>query len=297
LHLNKIQSQLSLHGIVFIWGFTAILGKLIDLPSEQLVWWRMGLAWNGLWVIGKFLHAHLSNPRNRWKVWGVGALVALHWLCFFEAAKVSNVTVSLLGLSSSAFFTALLEPFLLKRPIDKKEVLLGLITVIGILLAFPFDRAGNLGLGLLYSFGASVFGTLFSTINGLLKQEESAAAIAKHEFLGGFLVLTVFLVFMDPALSFVAIPSWSNMKYLLLLSWICTSFAFLASVYLLKYITPFTVNLTVNLEPVYGILMALLIFNEHAMITPMFYVGAVIVLISVLLNAWFKRKKNLLVVE
>lgn len=257
----------------------------------------MGLAWIGLWVIGKFLHAHLSNPRNRWKVWGVGALVALHWLCFFEAAKVSNVTVSLLGLSSSAFFTALLEPFLLKRPIDKKEVLLGLITVIGILMAFPFDRAGNLGLGLLYSFGASVFGTLFSTINGLLKQEESAAAIAKHEFLGGFLVLTVFLVFMDPGLSFVAIPSWSNMKYLLLLSWICTSFAFLASVYLLKYITPFTVNLTVNLEPVYGILMALLIFNEHAMITPKFYVGAVIVLISVLLNAWFKRKKNLLEVE
>lgn len=292
MHLNKFQSQLALHGIVLIWGFTAILGKLIDLPSDQLVWWRMGLAWLGLWVIGKFLHAHLVNKKNRWKVWGVGALVALHWLCFFEAAKVSNVTVSLLGLSSSAFFTALLEPYLLKRPIDKKEVLLGLITVVGILLAFPFDRAGNLGLGLLYSFGASVFGTLFSTINGQLKQEESAAAIAKHEFLGGFLVLTFFLLLKDPYLGFVGLPSWNNMKYLLLLSWICTSIAFLASVYLLKYVTPFTVNLTVNLEPVYGIILALLIFKEHSMITPFFYLGALLVLISVLLNAWFKRKKE-----
>ncbi len=283
---------MALHGIVFIWGFTAILGKLIDLPSEQLVWWRMGLAWVGLWVIGKFLHAHLSNPKNRWKVWGVGVLVALHWLCFFESAKVSNVTVSLLGLSSSAFFTSLLEPYILKRPIDRKEVFLGLITVLGIFLAFPFDHPGNLGLGLLYSFGASVFGTLFSTINGLLKQEESAAAIAKHEFLGGFLVLTIFLIFLDPSMRFVSVPSWGNMKYLLILSWICTSFAFLASVYLLKYLTPFTVNLTVNLEPVYGILMALIIFHEHAMLTPMFYGGAAVVMVSVLLNAWFKRKNQ-----
>ena len=248
-------------------------------------------------MIGKFMHAHLQNLKNRWKIWGVGALVALHWLCFFEAAKVSNVTVSLLGLSSSAFFTSLLEPFFLKRKMDGKEVFLGLITVIGILLAFPFDRAGNLGLGLLYSFGASVFGTLFSTINGVLKQEESAAAIAKHEFLGGFLVLTLILLVMDPTLSFAEIPSWSNLKYLLLLSWICTSFAFVASVFLLKYVTPFTVNLTVNLEPVYGILMALVIFKEHAMLTPMFYWGAGVVLVSVLLNAWFKRKKENSLVE
>jgi drug/metabolite transporter (DMT)-like permease len=283
---------LALHGIVFIWGFTAILGKLIDLPSEQLVWWRMGIAWIGLWVIGQFLHAKIESKKVRWKAWGIGILVALHWYFFFEAAKVSNVTISLLGLSATAFFTSFFEPWVLKRNIDWKEVGLGVVTLIGISIAFPFDRSGNLGLGFFYSLLAALFGCSFSTLNSTLLKESTAAGISKHEFLGGFVALTFLLLFQNNHAQIFTLPSWDNLKYLLLLGLICTSFAFLASVYLMKFVSPFTINLTVNLEPVYGILLAFWIFNEQELFSPKFIIGALVVFIAVFANALLKKMKS-----
>ncbi|QXP64717.1 DMT family transporter [Polaribacter sp. HaHaR_3_91] len=286
---NKLNNYLQLHLIVFIWGFTAILGALISLDAIPLVWYRMSLA--VLFIVLYFIIKKKSfkvDKKGLLKFFVTGVIIALHWIFFFKAIKVSNVSVALVTISTGAFFAALIEPIFYKRRINPLEMVLGLIVIFGLYIIFNFESQYKLGI--IYALIASFLSALFSVFNGLFIKEYAANTISLYQLVFGVLFITVYLLVTNGfSVSFFIIPT-SDWIYLLILSSICTAYAFIASVKIMKYISPYTVMLTINLEPIYAIVLALFIFGEKEKMNPEFYFGAFIVLFVVLLNGIIKNK-------
>lgn len=289
---DRILNLLHLHFIVFIWGFTAILGKLITLESLPLVWIRMGLA-------TVFIAIYISITKFSLKVtkrtflWllGGGIVVALHWVTFFLAIKVSTVSVALAMMSTGAFFTALMEPFWYGRKIIGYEILFGLLVIVGLYLIFKVETQYVYGMtiALISAFLAAVF----SLINGKLVQNHRPSIISFYELGVGVLFLTLILgIKGDLSFKLILLPNL-DWIYLTILALICTAYAFIASVRIMRVLTPYTVMLTTNLEPVYGILLAWFIFGSEEKMKPMFYVGALIILITVIANGILKKRANI----
>ncbi|WP_431166529.1 DMT family transporter [Tenacibaculum halocynthiae] len=287
---SKLKHYLLLHFIVFIWGFTAILGALITINAVPLVWFRMLLA-----VI--FIAIYFIVKKKSFKIEKKailkfvisGLIIALHWITFFKAIKVSNVSVALVTMSTGAFFTSLIEPVFFKRRIKAIEIVLGLLVILGLYIIFNFESKYTLGI--IYALVSSFLSALFSVLNGLFVKKYEADLISFYQLLFGVLGVTVFLIFTNQfSLDFFKLPI-SDWFYLLLLSSICTAYAFIASVQVMKYLTPYTVMLTINLEPVYAIILALIIFGEKEQMNVEFYYGAAIVLFVVLLNGLLKNKR------
>lgn len=287
---SKLKHYLLLHFIVFIWGFTAILGALITINAVPLVWFRMLLA-----VI--FIAIYFIVKKKSFKIEKKailkfvisGLIIALHWITFFKAIKASNVSVALVTMSTGAFFTSLIEPVFFKRRIKAIEILLGLLVIFGLYIIFNFESKYTLGI--IYALISSFLSALFSVLNGLFVKKYEADLISFYQLLFGVLGVTVFLIFTNQfSLEFFSLPL-SDWFYLLLLSSICTAYAFIASVHVMKYLTPYTVMLTINLEPVYAIILALIIFGEKEQMNIEFYYGAAIVLFVVLLNGLLKNKR------
>lgn len=289
---DRLLNLLHLHFIVFIWGFTAILGKLITIDSLPLVWIRMGLA--TLFIVVYIIIAKFSLKISRkafWWLLGGGIVVAMHWVTFFLAIKVSTVSVALAMMSTGAFFTALMEPFLYKRKIIGYEIFFGLLVVIGLYLIFKVETQYVYGMtiALISAFLAAVF----SLVNGKLVQTHRPSIISFYELGIGVLFLTVILMVKgDWSMSLIILstPDW---VYLSILALVCTAYAFIASVKVMKILTPYTVMLTTNLEPVYGILLAWFIFGSEEKMKPMFYVGALIILSTVIANGILKQRANI----
>lgn len=278
-----------LHLIVFIYGFTAILGKLISIGSGQLVWWRMVIA---AVVIAAYSYSQgkikKSLLERGWLYAIVGLIIAAHWITFFEAIKVSNVSVTLACLSASALFTALIEPLLFRRKVDPFELIFGAMVVAGLLLIFRFetDYTWGITLALISAFLASAF----NTTNGLLIRKDNPYRISLVEMIGGVIGISAYLIYrgqFNAGLFEVPVLDW---VWLLILGVICTAFAFVVGVKVMEELTPFTVSLTINLEPVYGIILAYLIFDDSERMSPQFYVGTVIIMASLYLNA-LRRKR------
>ncbi|AUC22457.1 MULTISPECIES: DMT family transporter [Polaribacter] len=286
---NKLNNYLQLHLIVFIWGFTAILGALISLDAIPLVWYRMSLA--VVFIVLYFIIKKKSfkvDKKGLAKFFVTGVIIALHWIFFFKAIKVSNVSVALVTISTGAFFAALIEPIFYKRRINPLEMVLGLIVIFGLYIIFNFESQYKLGI--IYALIASFLSALFSVFNGLFIKEYAANTISLYQLVFGVLFITVYLLVTNGfSVSFFIIPT-SDWIYLLILSSICTAYAFIASVKIMKYISPYTVMLTINLEPIYAIVLALFIFGEKEKMNPEFYFGAFIVLFVVLLNGIIKNK-------
>ncbi|WP_282073508.1 DMT family transporter [Polaribacter atrinae] len=286
---NKLNNYLQLHLIVFIWGFTAILGALISLDAIPLVWYRMFLA--VLFIVLYFVVKKKSfkvDKKGIVKFFATGVIIALHWIFFFKAIKVSNISVALVTMSTGAFFVALIEPVFFKRKINPLEMLLGLIVILGLYIIFNFESQYKLGI--IYALIASFLSALFSVFNGLFIKEYAADTISLYQLVFGVLFITVYLLATSGfSISFFVIPT-SDWMYLFVLSSICTAYAFIASVKIMKYISPYTVMLTINLEPIYAIVLALLIFGDKEKMNPEFYFGAFIVLFVVLLNGIIKNK-------
>ncbi|MDN3619430.1 DMT family transporter [Polaribacter undariae] len=286
---SKLNNYLQLHLIVFIWGFTAILGALISLDAIPLVWYRMSLA--VLFIVLYFLIKKKSfkvDKKGLVKFFVTGVIIALHWIFFFKAIKVSNISVALVTISTGAFFAALIEPIFYKRKINPLEMVLGLIVILGLYIIFNFESQYKLGI--IYALIASFLSALFSVFNGLFIKEYAANTISLYQLVFGVLFITVYLLVTNGfSVSFFIIPT-SDWIYLLILSSICTAYAFIASVKIMKYISPYTVMLTINLEPIYAIVLALFIFGEKEKMNPEFYFGAFIVLFVVLLNGIIKNK-------
>jgi len=286
---SKLKNYLLLHLIVLIWGFTAILGALISLDAIPLVWYRMSLA-----VV--FIVLYFVIKKKSFKVDGVGigkffltgVIIALHWIFFFKAIKVSNVSVALVTMSTGAFFVSLIEPLFFKRRINKLEIVLGLIVILGLYIIFSFESQYRLGI--FYALISSLLSAIFSVLNGLFIKKYAASTISLYQLFFGVVFITAYLFFMNGfSISFFKI-SKLDWLYLLILSSFCTAYAFIASVKVMKYLSPYTVVLTLNLEPVYAILLALFIFGEKEKMNIEFYFGAFIVLFVVLVNGIIKNK-------
>lgn len=285
---SKLKDYLHLHVIVFIWGFTAILGKMITVDAIPLVWYRMFLAsiFIGLYFLIRKKKFRIDRA-GIIKFLFTGLIIALHWITFFKAIKVSNVSVALVTMSTGAFFTSLIEPIFFKRKIRLLEILLGAMVIGGLYIIFSFES--HYKWGIIYALISSFLSALFAVLNGLYVKQYDANIISFYQLFFGSGFITFFLLTTGAfTLEFFLLPG-SDWLFLIVLSSVCTAYAFIASVKVMRNLTPYTVMLTINLEPVYAIILALLIFGESEKMNSQFYLGAFIVLFVVLLNAILKN--------
>ena len=288
---DNLNNYLKLHLIVFIWGFTGILGALITLDSTPLVWFRMLFAVFFIFIYIKFKNIPLKiTPKVFLSFIICGLIIALHWVTFFKAIKVSNVSIALSCLSAGAFFTSLLEPILFGKKIIWYEVFFGLIVILGLYIIFQVK--GNYQQGIFLGVASAFLSALFAVINGKFVKKHNPTLISFYELSGGVLFLSIFLLFSNSfSVSFFQL-SLKDFFYLLILSSVCTAYAFIASTAIMKHLSSFTVMLTINLEPIYGIILAVLIFKDKEKMSLQFYIGAAIILLSVILNAIIKSKSK-----
>jgi drug/metabolite transporter (DMT)-like permease len=289
---NNLKHFIHLHFLVFIAGFTAVLGELITNSSVSIVWHRMLIA--SILTIFFILLKNKNlkiNLKQLLKYSFLGLIIALHWITFFEGIEQSNISVTLAMFSTAAFFTSFLEPLFFKRKIIFYEIILGLLVVIGVFLIFKaeFNFINGIILGILSAF----FASLFSVLNGIMIQKDSAFKISFYEFFSGVIFITIYLILTDNIIT-LNIQNYLSLNYLyiFILGSVCTAYAFIASVYLLKFISPYSVVLTYNLEPIYGILLALLFFGENEKMSFQFYIGLFLILSSVLINMYVKKTLN-----
>jgi len=288
---TKLNNYLHLHFLVFIWGFTAILGALISIDAIPLVWYRMFFA--VLFLLIYFLIKKKSlktSPKALLKFLFSGIIIALHWIAFFSAIKVANVSIALVAMSTGALFTSLIEPIFFKRRLILLELFFGLIVIAGLYIIFNVESQYTLGI--IYALIASFLSALFTVLNGLYIKKHEADIISFYQLLFGVGFITIFVL----ATSDFSIQDFSlknsDIVYLLILSSICTAYAFVVSVRIMKYLTPYTVMLTVNLEPVYGIILAVLFFGDKEKMSTPFYIGALVIVITVIINGILKNKKS-----
>lgn len=285
---NNLKSYLQLHFIVFIWGFTAVIGALISLDALPLVWFRMAMATLFIAVYMAIKKTTFTLPPKTVMVFlFAGLIIALHWFTFFKAIKVSNVSVTLACLSTGAFFTSLLEPIFFKRKVIGYEVLFGLFVIVGLYIIFRFE--GDYTYGIILGLASAFLSSCFSIINGKYANKYNPSIISLYEIFGGVFFLSLNLIFTGSFSAEFFILTVNDWLWLLVLASVCTAYAFIVSVEVMKYISPYTVMLTINLEPVYGIIVALLVFNEKEKMSWTFYAGAAIIIMTVIMNAIFKK--------
>ncbi len=286
-----IKYNLLLHLVVLILGFTAILGKLITLPAYELVWYRMMIAVLALLIIIGFRKQSLRLPwRDILKLSGIGFIIAVHWLCFFHAIKVSNVSVTLGCLSVTTLFTSLLEPLIERRRISILEVVIGIIIIFGIYIIFQFET--EYLWGIIFTLIAAFLASLFSVLNKQIALKYKPDVTSFYEMLSGFICLTVFLFLAKDYSDIKLNLTTSDLICLLLLGVVCTAFAFSTTVKIMQKLSAYQVVLAINLEPIYGILTAYFIFGESEHMSPGFYTGASIILVSVLVYTYLKSRNR-----
>ena len=287
---SKLKNQLHLHFIVFIWGFTAILGALISINAIPLVWFRVLLASATLFV---FLKIRKVTFQENWsdliKLLIGGILVALHWVTFFHAIKISTISTTLITLSSSAFFVVIFKPFFEKKKFELYEMVLAVFTILGFIIIFRSEKLYTEGI--LVALISAILVALFSLYNSKLVKTYTGSKIAFYElFFAGLFLTVILLIKNEFTLEFFQLKS-SDWMYLIILATICTAYPFVVATNLLKKMSPFTIVLTNNLEPIYGILLALVLFGEKERMSSSFYIGGVIILSSVLINGLVKSRK------
>ncbi|MCM0668384.1 DMT family transporter [Flavobacterium tyrosinilyticum] len=288
---DNLKSYLNLHLIVFIWGFTAILGALITIDADNLVWYRMLIAMIFLGGFIAFKKQSFQVPiKEFFKLIFVGLLIALHWIFFFKAIHVSNVSITLSIFSLGAFFASLLEPLFYGRKVLWYEVFFGLIIIAGLGLILQVEI--KYLTGVYYALAAIILGVLFTLMNGKLISDHEPSVITFYEFGAGVFFITIYFLFQGKFTADFFQMSLNNWVLLLILASICTAYAFTASVKVMQRLTPYTVMLTTNLEPVYGIVLAYFILGGKEKMSVEFYIGAVIIIITVILNGVFKHYQN-----
>lgn len=290
--MPQFKDYLQLHFIVLIWGFTAILGLLIHLPSVELVFYRTLFAIPFLiWIMYLKKRSFVMPRRDLLIVLGTGILIAAHWILFFGAAKVSTASVCLAGMTTGSLWTGFLEPIFFKRRINAYEVILGFVIIIGLYIIFQFEVDHILGLSM--AIVSAFLAALFNVINGKLVAKHDHFAITMYEMLGANLGIVLFFPFyaqwMTSGEGLQLSASLMDWVYIMILSGVCTVYAYSIGVKLMKKFTPYAVNLTVNLEPVYGIILAFLIFGEKEKMTLGFYTGTSVILMAVLTYPMLKR--------
>jgi drug/metabolite transporter (DMT)-like permease len=295
--IPEVKDYLHLHFIVFIWGFTAILGLLITIPPVEIVFYRTLIATGGLGLIMHFNKLSFRiGKKEIVKLILTGSLIAGHWILFFTSARISTVSVCLAGMATTSFWTSFLEPLVLKKRIKWYEVYLGIIVIVGLYVIFHFEF--NHALGLFIALASAFLAALFTVINARFAKAHHHHTITFYEMAGACFSIVLFfpmykMYFAENHQLSLQLSS-SDFFYILILAIVCTVYAYSASIGIMKNISAFSVNLTINLEPIYGIILAVLIFGEKEKMHAGFYIGACIILLSVLahpfLNKYYKRK-------
>ena len=285
---GNLKSYLNLHLIVFIWGFTAILGALISIQADALVWYRMLLASVFLFLFILYKKESFRIPTKEFfKLIFVGLLIALHWIFFFEAIHISNVSITLAVFSLGAFLASILEPIFYGRKVLWYEVFFGLIIIAALGMILQVEI--NYFEGIMYALASIIIGVLFTLMNGKLIEKHEPSVITFYEFLAGVFFITIYFLFTHKfSVNFFILTS-KDWIYLLILSSICTAYAFTASVKVMRVLSPYTIMLTTSLEPVYGIVLAFFIIGGKEKMSVPFYIGAFLIVITVILNGVFKH--------
>ncbi len=285
------RNLLKMHLVVFIYGFTAILGKLITLDAIELVWYRMLIAFVSLGILLKLRKRTLTTDwPSALKMLGIGFVVAFHWIAFFHAIKISTISVALGCMASTTLFTSLLEPALVRRPLVKLEVIIGVVIIAGLYIIFQFEP--DHVAGIITALTAAFLAALFTVLNKLMIGTHRPLVISFYEMGGGFLAITLFMAFSGTFAQGLQMPVPADWLYLLLLGVVCTAYAFAASVKVMQVLSAYTAVLIINLEPVYGILLAFLFFGDSEYMSLGFYLGTLIILAAVFLFPVLKRKAS-----
>lgn len=286
------KAFIQLHIAILLAGFTGVLGRLISINEGLLVWYRLFFTAITLGIMALITKkVSLRYHKSLFSLIGIGFIIALHWVFFYGSIKYSNVSVGLVCFSSIGFFSSIVEPLLLKRRIDIVEVVLGIAVMFGVYLIFHF--ANNYQLGIVFGIISSFLAALFTILNKSMVGKYNPETISFYELGGGWIALTFFLPFyfqFFPVERYF--PTYLDFVWLIVLSLFCTVLAFNLSIRSLQKISPFTVNLSYNLEPVYGIALAFLIYQEHRELGSSFYFGLGIILLTVLIQTfrtWGKR--------
>jgi len=289
----RIKSAfIQMHIAIFLWGFTGILGKLITLNEGLLVWYRLILSGGIMWLVaGSKNKIRELSWKEILKISGVGVIVMIHWVTFYGAIKVSSVSVTLVCLSSIALFTSIFEPIITKSKFDFIEIFFAALAMAGIYTIYHSDN--STATGIIIAVFSSMMSALFSVLNKQLTAKHNSYTISTVELGGAFISLSILLPFylgvFNHSFSF---PYTSDMIYLLLLSFFCTVIPWILSLNALSHVTAFTQNLALNLEPVYGILLAIFVVKEYSILTSGFYIGAFIILMTVLLHTFYRYRKS-----
>jgi drug/metabolite transporter (DMT)-like permease len=286
------KAFLQLHFAVFLAGFTGILGRLITLNEGWLVWYRLLISSVTMWILfslaGKLQQVSITDIL---KLSGIGFLSALHWVSFYGSIKYANVSVALVCFSATGFFTALFEPFFSRKRINLIEVLLGLIVIAGIYIIFHFDPKYKTGIIL-----GVICAVLLAIVMILIRQfvqKINSQTILTYQLSGGFITLSLFMPFYLKAFPTSYIfPGFSDWMWLLVLAWFCSVLAFQFSVTALQKLTAFTVNLSFNLEPVYGILLAFFVYHENKELNWSFFIGLGLIVLALCLQMWRVWKQS-----
>jgi len=285
------KNHLKLHFVVLLYGFTAILGKLITLPAAQMVWYRMLIAFVVLGFVIWFRKIPLQiGWSNILKIMGVGLIVALHWISFFHAVKVSNVSVTLGCLASTTLFASFLEPIIFRKQVKWIEVFIGLVIISGLYLIFQFEL--SYWQGIITALVSAFLAGLFTVLNKLFIDKQHPVVISFYEMISGFIAIGLFLLFIKGTPDRFLLPTAMDLVYIVILGVVCTAYAFVVAVDVMKLLSAYTVILAINMEPVYGIVLAWLIFGNSELMSAGFYLGTVVILAAVFLHPLLVKKKE-----
>lgn len=278
---------LLLHLVVFIWGFSPILGRYITADVWQLVWFRILITVAAMYLYLVITRQSMAVSRRQlWQLAAVGTIIMVHWLSFYGAIKVSNVSVTMVAFSTGTLFSSVLEPFFFKRRIRLYEVVIGLVIIGAITLIFSIET--HYWLGIVLGIAAAFTSSLFGVLNGILSHRLRPGVISFYEIGFALVGLTIFILAMgDFNAAFFSLDNRSVIG-ITVLSLLCTVFPFITSVDLAKYISPYTIVLIVNLETVYGIIWAIIFYQENRELEPTFYVGVLIILGAIFLNSYLR---------
>ena len=288
---DSFKSLIHLHFLIFLWGFTSIFGVLITLDPILIVWFRLLIAAILIFVFLFLIYKdslRLSNS-SFFNFFIGGLLISIHWYLFFYSIKISSISLTLSILSTASLMTSFLEPVFYKRPFRIHELVFGLIAVVGLVLIFGIQHENYFAI--LISLICTLLSVLFSILNGYLIKNHSSFQISFYEILFGLIITSFIILFSDIQFPLLISIKFTDWIYIFILGSLCTAYAFVASTYILKFISPYTMMMSLNLEPIYGIIFSLIIFGEKEYMSIQFYIGAGIIFLGVIGNILYKYKK------
>ena len=288
---DSYKSLIHLHFLIFLWGFTSIFGVLITLDPILIVWFRLLIAAILIFIFLFLIYKdslRLSNS-SFFNFFIGGLLISIHWYLFFYSIKISSISLTLSILSTASLMTSFLEPIFYKRPFRIHELVFGLIAVVGLVLIFGIQYENYFAI--LISLICTLLSVLFSILNGYLIKNHSSFQISFYEILFGLIITSFIILFSDIQFPLLISIKFTEWIYIFILGSLCTAYAFVASTYILKFISPYTMMMSLNLEPIYGIVFSLIIFGEKEYMSIQFYIGAGIIFLGVIGNILYKYKK------